>query len=405
MATHHLTKDGNRLLEGDIEEFGADALIRLIAGSRRSGHLELRRASGRGELRFSVGDVCGAYSSFADEPLGFRLVGAGVITRRRVRAALDEHVGLGYQLGKVLIESGDIDRELLFEALREQMLDRILDILDWETGTFRWTPSEEVRLDEAIAITAREVFEERDGRNTTGKMVKREMPRDARPEDRHSSERRSGHPPAHQRTPNLSFAPKGSSEDIFDVVIVCTGNQFRSPIVEGLMRASTTRLALRVTSVGTKELGAAPALPEAIRLASEFGVDLTAHRARSLRGFDLSEADLVIGFELEHIAAAVVEANARYERTFTILELISLLKDVPVPDREDPVGRARAAIESAHQRRSPERPPLSPDEQIRDPLGGQPSAYRETADHLRTATRQLIDRLFGFVPYSPPPPD
>jgi protein-tyrosine phosphatase len=393
------------LLEGDIEEVGADALVRLIADGRRSGRLDLRRAAGRVELRFTLGDVCGAHSSFADEPLGLRLVSGGVVTRRRLRAALDEHVDLGCQLGKVLVQAGDIDSELLSEVLREQMIDRILDILDWDTGVFAWTPAEEVRLDEGISIPVREVFIERLRRRPRVEMVNRGMSGRSRPQDRHSDEHSSGLSRDRERRPSLSLASEGVMGEIFDVIIVCTGNQFRSPIVEGLMRASTTQLPLRVTSVGTKRLGAAPALPEAIRLASEFGVDLTAHRARSLRGFDLSEADLVIGFELEHIAAAVVEANARYERTFTILELISLLKDVPVPDREDPVGRARAAIESAHQRRSPERPPLSPDEQIRDPLGGQPSAYRETADHLRTATRQLIDRLFGFVPYSPPPPD
>ena len=355
-------------------------------------------------MSFSGGDVCGAYSSFADEPLGLRLVGAGRISRRRVRAALDEHVGRGCRLGQVLIESGDVDRELLFEVLREQMLDRILDLLDWETGKFTWTPAEEVRLDEAIAITAQEVFEERLRRNTTGKMVKPEMAGDNRPEDRHS---RGGsrHSHEHQPRSHLEFVPEGSPEELFDIVIVCTGNQFRSPIVEGLMRASTSRLPLRVTSVGTKELGAAPALPEAIHLASEFGVDLTAHRARSLRGIDLSEADLVIGFELEHVAGAVVEAGARYERTFTILELISLLNDAPVTDHVHPLDRARAAIESAHQRRPQDRSPLPPEAQIRDPLGGRPRAYRETADHLQTATRQLIDRLFGFVPFSPPNPD
>jgi protein-tyrosine phosphatase len=391
------------VLEGDIEEVGADALIRLIAGSRRSGRLELRRAAGRGELTFSVGDVCGAYSSFAGDPLGLRLVESGVVTRRRVRAALDEHVDLGRRLGQVLIESGDIDSELLSEALREQMLDRILEILDWETGTFKWTPADEVRLDEAVAITAQEVFDERLRRNASAEVVSRVMAGGSGQEDRNSDERlESAGLPGRERHAALSLTSE-TSDGIFDVVIVCTGNQFRSPIVEGLMKASSSPLPLRVSSVGTKELGAPPALPEAIRLASEFGVDLTAHRARSLRGIDLSGADLVIGFELEHVAAAVVEAGATYERTFTILELVSLLEEIPPPDDDDPVRRARAAIDSAHRLR-PEGASLSPDAQIRDPVGGRGSVYRETADHLRSATRHLIDRLFGFVPYSPPLP-
>jgi protein-tyrosine-phosphatase len=393
------------VLEGDIEEVGAEALIRLISGSRRSGRLELRRAAGRGELTFSAGDVCGAHSSFADEPLGLRLVGSGVVTRRRVRAALDEHVKVGRRLGHVLIDSGEIDSGLLSAALRGQMLDRILDILDWETGTFEWTPAEVVRLDEGVVITAREVFDERLKRQAAVEVVSRDMAGRSVPEDRRPDEHRgSARPVRQERHAALSLPSEEMSKEIFDVVVVCTGNQFRSPIVEGLMRASSSPLPVRVSSVGTKELGAAPALPEAVRLASEFGVDLTAHRARSLSGIDLSGADLVMGFELEHVAAAVVEAGARYERTFTILELLSLLEEIPPPDDDDPVRRARAAIDSAHRLR-PEGASLSPDVQIRDPIGGRPSVYRETADHLRLATRKLIDKLFGSVPYSPPPPD
>ena len=380
------------MLEGDLDGIGAAALFRLITASRRTGCLELRRASGRGQLRFSGGYVCGADSSYADDLLGLRLEGAGVVTRRRMRAALDEQASLGHHLGELLIESGDIDQALLTRALREQMLDRILDIIEWETGTFEWTPAEEVRLDEAVAISAQEVFDERLGRRRPNEGLQ------VRTDDRSPREQ---DPPAEHS--GLSLTSGESAEDIFDVVVICTGNQFRSPIVEGLMRASTSRLPLRVSSVGTKELGAAPALPEAVRIASEFGVDLTAHRARSLRGIDMSGADLVLGFELEHVAAAVVEARANYEHTFTILELISLLEQITPNEIQDPVRRARSSIQSAHRLR-PKTGLLSPEAQIQDPLGGRPGVYRETAENLRKATRQLIDRLFGFVPYSPPPP-
>jgi len=392
------------LLEGDIQEFGADTLIRFLAHSRRSGCLELRRPSGRGEIRFAGGDICGAYSFLDDGPIGLRLVSSGVVTRRRLRAALDEHAEQGAPLGQVLVDAGDVDLGLLSEVLREQMLDRILDILDWETGTFTWTPSREVLLDEAVVLTAQEVFEERRRRNGRRHSVKRKTTGSSGAEEQNDESHESQDHRDPERRPSLFPTGEDASDDNFDTIVVCTGNQFRSPIVEGLMRASTMGLPLRVTSVGTRDLGAAPALPEAVRLASEFGVDLTAHRARSLRGFDLSQADLVIGFQLEHVAAAVVEANANYERTFTILELILLLEEVDVPDERDPVTRARAAIESAHKRRPPAAAPLPPNVQIRDPVGSRPSVYRETADHLRTATRQLIDRLFGFVPYSPPPP-
>jgi protein-tyrosine-phosphatase len=380
------------VLEGQIEEFGTDSLIRLISSAQKSGRLELRRTSGRAELTFSLGTVCAAHSTFG-EPLGLRLVGDGFVTRRRLRAALDEHVAQRRQLGQVLVEWGDIDSEFLNAALRDQLMDRILDLLDWETGSFKWTPVDEIRLDESPAVTAHEIFEERTRRNAKPAA-------DSYPMNDHGRDMSGETGP--ERRPSLPLAHNPSTH-VFDVVVVCTGNQFRSPIVEGLMRASTTRLPLRVTSVGTKDLDAVPAMPEAVDLASEFGIDLTAHRSRSLAGLDLSGADLVIGFEQAHIAAAVVEAGAAYERTFTILELISLLDEAPLVRADDPVERARAAVEEAHRmRRAGATLPV--DAQIGDPVELGPSVYRETADRLRQVTRQLLDHLFGYVPLTPPPP-
>jgi len=389
------------LLEGELEDFGAEVLIRLVSGSQRSGRLQLQRASGRAELMFSAGSVCRAFSSFAGEPLGVRLVGDGLVSRRRLRVALDEQVRQQVRLGQVLVEEGDIAQEYLAEVLREQMMDRILDILEWETGTFVWAPAEEIRLDESVVVTAREIFEERIRRAATSGTVIQEMT------DKQEADGGGGTEPSaerHETSTSPSWhlnnqAPKG----VFDVVVVCTGNQFRSPIVEGLMKASTSSLPLRVISVGTQDLGAAPALPEAVDLASDFGVDLREHRARSLHGINLSGADLVIGFEHAHVAAAVVEAEASYERTFTILELISLLEEVRVSGHEDPVERAKAAVEAAHRRRPPGAS-LAPLAQISDPIGLGPTVYKQTADRLRMLTRQLLDRLFGYVPMSPPPP-
>ena len=388
------------MLEGEIEEFGADALLRLISGSQKSGRLQLQRKSGRGELRFSAGRVCGAFSSFADEPLGVRLVGGGLVSRRRLRVALDEHVTQHRRLGQVLVESGDIAPALLADALREQMMDRILDILDWETGAFTWAVAEEIRLDELAVVTVQEIFDERIRRAGAGSVT---LPMndisgaDGGHGSRHSTEGDE------LSTSHSRLMDAETSKEVFDVVVVCTGNQFRSPIVEGLMKASTSRLPLRVTSVGTRDLGAAPALPEAVDLASEFGVDLRDHRARSLGGINLSGADLVIGFEQAHVAAAVVEAGAVYERTFTILELIALLEDVQVSGHHGGVMRAKAAVEAAHQRRLPGAS-LAPQPQIGDPIGHGQSVYRQTAERLRQLTRQLLDGLFGYVPMSPPPP-
>ena len=116
-------------------------------------------------------------------------------------------------------------------------------------------------------------------------------------------------------------------EDPFDVVFICTGNRFRSAIGEGLMRRLTEGLPVRTTSAGTLDLGPVGALPEALELGPSLDLDLNEHRARCVSNVDLSDADLVLGFEYHHLAAAVTEGGARRERAFTLPELVTLLEE------------------------------------------------------------------------------
>jgi protein-tyrosine phosphatase len=187
--------------------------------------------------------------------------------------------------------------------------------------------------------------------------------------------------------------PDEQRDSTFEIVVVCTGNQFRSPILEGLITAGAGEFPLRVASVGTADLGPAPALPEAIDLAAEFGVDLREHRARYLRDLDLSGADLIIGFEIGHLAEAVIEANAPRDKTFMLTELVDLLEGVS----GDPPGTAegaRSAVEAAAERRASDvMPDLSL--QIADPVGGPPDGFRDTANTLRALSERLVRSLFG----------
>src|SRR5207245_245575 len=121
----------------------------------------------------------------------------------------------------------------------------------------------------------------------------------------------------------------------FDIVFVCTGNRFRSPIAEALLRTATHDLPVRVRSVGTLPLSTLPALAEAVDLGHALGIDLSAHRSSSMQGIDLSDAHLVVGFELGHIARAVVDAGADRRRTFLLTEVVTSLERVQIPNDDD----------------------------------------------------------------------
>jgi protein-tyrosine-phosphatase len=178
----------------------------------------------------------------------------------------------------------------------------------------------------------------------------------------------------------------------FGVVFLCTGNRFRSPMAAALLSRATEGLPVHVRSRGTLDVETMPALPEAVQEAASLGLDLSSHRARRLAGEDLSEADLVLGFERTHVAVAVIEAGARRERTFTLPELVGLLAAIDLPPDLEPIERARAALRAAHEARGAGHALLP---EIADPIGRPRSAQRETATRLQVLVSQIAADLFG----------
>ena len=147
---------------------------------------------------------------------------------------------------------------------------------------------------------------------------------------------------------------------------------------------------MRIASLGTLDLGSRPALPEAVEIARELGLDLSEHRARGLAHVDLSRADLVLGFEQRHVKASVVESGAAKDVSFTLPELVELLSRIPGPPLpSDPVERARVRIRQANAMRGRSAAP-----ELGDPLGLTAADQRGIALELERLVSRLTDRLF-----------
>jgi protein-tyrosine phosphatase len=183
-----------------------------------------------------------------------------------------------------------------------------------------------------------------------------------------------------------------SAGGAFKVVFVCTGNRARSPLAEALFRGYASNLDVVVRSVGMLDVEGLPALPEAIAAGQKLGLDLTEHRSRTLRDGGLAGVDLVLGFEPDHLAAAIIEGGADWGRTFLLGELVDLL-DASVPS-EDAWTYARTMVAVADARRARTRPDVR--RSIEDPLNKPARAVLKIAREIDRLVAEAVQSLFGL---------
>jgi protein-tyrosine-phosphatase len=189
--------------------------------------------------------------------------------------------------------------------------------------------------------------------------------------------------------------------DIFSIAFICTGNRFRSALAEAFVHRLTRALPVTTQSYGTLQLGAAPALPEAIVIARACGIDLSEHSARCVSDASLGSLDLVLGFDRDHVRHAVVDAHALRHRSFTVREFVRLVGEITPPDTDDLVEQARDVVEQAAEQRNAH--PTGASDGVRDPLGAPWKVYLETAAEVQQLSVQLAASLFGVDARELPP--
>ena len=123
------------------------------------------------------------------------------------------------------------------------------------------------------------------------------------------------------------------------ILFVCTGNLCRSPMAEGLMRQQLAQEGLgsryRVASAGTWGVEGSPASEHAVTVMDERGIDIAEHRAHTITGRDVAEADLILVMSREH-QDLLENTWPQYRwKVFRLSEMSGKRRDV-----SDPYGRA-----------------------------------------------------------------
>jgi len=186
------------------------------------------------------------------------------------------------------------------------------------------------------------------------------------------------------------------------VLMVCTGNICRSPMMERMLRAALDQRGasdeVSVASAGTWAQAGEPMQPFAGKTLNELGVDAAGFVATPLTEELVRSSDLVITATREHRAHVVGLVPGAVRRTFTLLELARIASTAPSPPESESAGdtaRFHEIVAWAAQMRGTVSRSEDKFDDLDDPLGAPLAVYRERAEMIASAVEQIAPFLIG----------
>lgn len=179
----------------------------------------------------------------------------------------------------------------------------------------------------------------------------------------------------------------------FRVLVVCTGNISRSPVVQHLLANDLADGSLRVTSAGTHAVVGAPIDPPMGTLLSGIGIDSSPFRARQLKSYLLTDVDLVLGLTREHRSSAVELEPSVVRRSFTLREFVRILPTAGPFFGKTMGERLQAATDAAALARMRVPPTRPADDDVIDPYGAPTQVYHRVFAEIYEAVGAITTAI------------
>ena len=132
-------------LVGSLEDLGLGDILQIVHLSRKSGTLWIRSDAGEGQVVFSAGLICGAFTKDGPADLRDLLALRGELAPGELDAAVEEARGRGLPLERALVERGLAAADSLDELRRSHVEEAVLRMFTWSSGEFSFEIQERHR--------------------------------------------------------------------------------------------------------------------------------------------------------------------------------------------------------------------------------------------------------------------
>lgn len=177
------------------------------------------------------------------------------------------------------------------------------------------------------------------------------------------------------------------------ILVVCTANQCRSPMVEALLRRHLEDRGVPaiVASVGLLP-GGVPASAGAVRAMAERGLDIQEHRSTELTPEAVEGADLVLALARQHLREVALLSPDPLPKTFTLKELVRRASTESARGPEEPFDAWVRRLSSERRRR--DLMGDDPADDVADPMGQPYDRYLATASELEDLIERFVRAAF-----------
>jgi protein-tyrosine phosphatase len=196
------------------------------------------------------------------------------------------------------------------------------------------------------------------------------------------------------RSNPASSGTQSREDHPFRVLVVCTANQGRSPMIQLMLARALAELHVpwTVDSAGTAVTGGSRVLTTTTSLLAEIGIDASDFEPKALTRSAADSADLILTATVEHRRLVVEARPAALTKTFTLLQFARYCTAVQLASTE--VTRLgddlMAGVVIARSRFQPIVPGA---DDIPDPASAHLRAFRETRGVIAHAIEQITRPL------------